>query len=113
MRGGAEEGDPMERIGEDEVRRVARLARLELDDPAVERLAGELEAVLEHMDEIARLETEEGGTGPEGRGLVPRLRADAPGSDALAFGPRHMAPAWRDGFFVVPRLASLGDREAP
>lgn len=102
----------MARIDADEVRRVARLARLALAGEEVERLTGELEGVLARMDQIAQLEAGPGDGGPEGRGLEPVLRPDAPGSDALAFGPGSMAPDWRDGFFVVPRLASLGDGEA-
>jgi len=115
MSDAAGEGEAMARIDEEEVRRVARLARLALDGEAVARLAVELEGVLAHMDEIARLEEGPAGEdeGPEGRGLDARLRPDAPGSDPLAFGPERMAPEWKDGFFVVPSLASLAEREAP
>ena len=29
----------------------------------------------------------------------------------LAFGPKEMAPAFRDGFFVVPRLGAFDEAE--
>jgi len=45
--------------------------------------------------------------GPADRGLAPRLRDDEVSSDPLAFGPFELAPEWRDGFFVVPRLPAL------
>lgn len=103
----------MARIDETDVRHVARLARLELDESEVARLTRELEGVLAHMDRIAGLELEPAGPDPEGRGLTPVLRPDRPDADPLAFGPEAMAPDWRDGFFVVPRLAALGERGAP
>ena len=103
----------MARIDETEVRHVARLACLELDDGELARLTRELEGVLAHMDRIGDLALEPAGPDPEGRDLEPVLRPDRPDPDPLAFGPGAMAPDWHDGFFVVPRLASLGDRDAP
>ncbi len=103
----------MARIDETEVRHVASLARLALEDGEVERLTRELEGVLAHMDRIGSLELGPAGPEPEGRDLAPASRPDRPDPDPLAFGPEAMAPDWRDGFFVVPRLASLGDRGAP
>lgn len=37
---------------------VARLARLRLDEPEVERIAGELSGILEHVDKLAELDLE-------------------------------------------------------
>ena len=41
-------------IDRDQVLHVARLARLELTEAEVERMAGELSHVLEHIEQIAR-----------------------------------------------------------
>jgi aspartyl-tRNA(Asn)/glutamyl-tRNA(Gln) amidotransferase subunit C len=41
-----------------QVLHVARLARLELDDAEVQRMAGELSAVLEHVERIRELDLE-------------------------------------------------------
>jgi aspartyl-tRNA(Asn)/glutamyl-tRNA(Gln) amidotransferase subunit C len=103
----------MARIDEGQARHVAHLARIELDDGEIARLVRELEGVLSHMDRIAELELAPAGPDPEGRGLEPVLRPDSADPDELAFGPETMAPDWRAGFFVVPRLASFGEREAP
>jgi aspartyl-tRNA(Asn)/glutamyl-tRNA(Gln) amidotransferase subunit C len=44
-------------ISPDEVRHVARLARLALDDDEVGRMALQLSAILEHVDAVRRLDT--------------------------------------------------------
>lgn len=100
----------MEELPRDEVERVARLAGLELSDRELSRLAGEMAAVLRHVEEIRRLggegdppEEASGGEGP--------FRTDRVGSDPLHRPVRELAPEWRDGHFVVPRLPALDERE--
>lgn len=114
----------MSEIDRDTVRHVARLARLELGEEEVERLAEEMEDVLSRFAELE--EAEEAGAGPvgdepeaeepgDGASAPARpepddggLRPDRPDADPLARGPGEMAPEWRDGFFLVPRLEALG-----
>lgn len=106
----------MERIERDEVERVAGLARLELTDEEASRLAREMASVLGHFAEIRRFGTEERGTaavpaaggapGEAGSQGSP-LRPDRPDPDALRRSVSEMAPDWRDGHFVVPRLPAL------
>jgi aspartyl-tRNA(Asn)/glutamyl-tRNA(Gln) amidotransferase subunit C len=43
-------------IERDQVLHVARLARLRLSEPEVERMAGELSGILGHVDRIAELD---------------------------------------------------------
>jgi aspartyl-tRNA(Asn)/glutamyl-tRNA(Gln) amidotransferase subunit C len=43
-------------IDRDQVLHVARLARLELSDEEVERMAGELSKILEHIERISELD---------------------------------------------------------
>jgi aspartyl-tRNA(Asn)/glutamyl-tRNA(Gln) amidotransferase subunit C len=45
-------------IDRDQVLHVARLARLKLTDEEVERMSGELSAVLEHIEKIGELDLE-------------------------------------------------------
>lgn len=91
-------------IDEDEVRHVARLARLELEEDEVGRLADELGRILDHFDELREAELDD-VPGPDGDGGG--LRPDVPSSDPMAAGPGRAAPDWRDGFFVVPRLPGM------
>jgi aspartyl-tRNA(Asn)/glutamyl-tRNA(Gln) amidotransferase subunit C len=43
-------------IDRDQVLHVARLARLKLDDEELERMAGELSGILEHIEHISELD---------------------------------------------------------
>jgi aspartyl-tRNA(Asn)/glutamyl-tRNA(Gln) amidotransferase subunit C len=65
-------------IDRDQVLHVARLARLKLTDEEVERMSGELSAILEHVEKIGELDLE--GVEPTSH-VVPLenvLRADEP-----------------------------------
>lgn len=92
-------------VSEDDVRRVAELARLGLEPDRLQLLVSELNGILAHMDELRAVET--GGVDPTlaAVALDAPLRPDAPrsapGVDITAF-----APQVADGFFLVPRLAS-------
>jgi aspartyl-tRNA(Asn)/glutamyl-tRNA(Gln) amidotransferase subunit C len=65
-------------IDPDEVRHVARLARLELSDDEVERMAAELDSVLGHIARIAELDLD--GVPPTSHVVAVEnaLRADVP-----------------------------------
>jgi aspartyl-tRNA(Asn)/glutamyl-tRNA(Gln) amidotransferase subunit C len=98
-----------ERISLDEVRHVAKLARLQLTADEIATLQGELSALLDHVDRIRRLDT--GDVPPTAHPLPLHnvLRADEvrPGLDrdeVLA-----AAPAVEGDRFLVPSI--LG--EAP
>lgn len=99
----------MSRLDEEEVRRIADLARLELDEEEVRRLAGELGGLLEKLERLRELTAGSGGEEAEGPAL--RLRPDTPPPEPLARGPEAFAPDWRDGFFVLPRLAAMESGE--
>lgn len=89
-------------IDRDDVRHVAALARLELSDEEVERMALELNAVLENMAKISELDLE--GVEPtshvvevEGALRPDEPRPSLPREVALA-----QAPKATDEGFVVP-----------
>jgi aspartyl-tRNA(Asn)/glutamyl-tRNA(Gln) amidotransferase subunit C len=87
-----------------QVLHVAKLARLRLDDEEVERMAGELSGILEHVDRISKLDLE--GVEPtshvvelenvlrpdEPRPSLPRERALANAPDATHAGFRVPSP---------------------
>ena len=101
----------MSEIDRSQVRHVANLARLRLNEGAITRLAGELTSILSHFEELSEVDLPPEDA-PGDRGLAPRLRDDEVRSDPLAFPPQRMAPEWRDGFFVVPRLPALDSLES-
>lgn len=92
------------------VRDLAALARLELDEEEIARLAVQLEDILARVEALGAVE---GGEAPRPGSPVPAapLRADAVGPDALEVPPAAMAPEWVDGLFTVPRLTSHGGPE--
>jgi aspartyl-tRNA(Asn)/glutamyl-tRNA(Gln) amidotransferase subunit C len=97
-------------VGESDVRHVAALARVGLDEARVQQLVHELNGILEHMDVLARVDTSQ--TTPfvaEQLEAMP-LRSDEVGtSTSLSIPLEQVAPEMRDGFFLVPRLATHED----
>jgi aspartyl-tRNA(Asn)/glutamyl-tRNA(Gln) amidotransferase subunit C len=51
---------PQPKIGVSEVKHVAKLARLALDDATLARFTGQLEQILEYVDQIGRLDVSAG-----------------------------------------------------
>jgi aspartyl-tRNA(Asn)/glutamyl-tRNA(Gln) amidotransferase subunit C len=47
---------PDQRITLDQVRHVAKLSRLALDEPRLEKLAGQLESILDYVAQIAKVD---------------------------------------------------------
>lgn len=90
-------------VSDDEVRRVAALARLALPEEAIPQLAGELRGILGHMRQLR--EFAEAAPVPEGVGApVTPLRADEPRAGGQPVSIAAIAPAERDGFFLVPQV---------
>jgi aspartyl-tRNA(Asn)/glutamyl-tRNA(Gln) amidotransferase subunit C len=94
----------MPRIGPDEVREIAQLARLRLDDAEVTRLAGELDAILGYIEEVKQVDT----TGVEPMThAVPfdcPVRPDEVSGTLSVEEALRNAPRREDGFFQVPRI---------
>jgi aspartyl-tRNA(Asn)/glutamyl-tRNA(Gln) amidotransferase subunit C len=90
----------------DDVRHIASLARLGLSEPRAAAIVHELNTILAHVDELAKVDTagvqESIGVGAEG---LP-VRKDAGPPYPLARSLDAFAPSVRDGFFLVPRLAT-------
>jgi aspartyl-tRNA(Asn)/glutamyl-tRNA(Gln) amidotransferase subunit C len=100
-------------VGESDVRHVAALARVALDDGQLPQLVRELNGILAHMDVLAGADTSR--TPPfASQGLMAMpLRDDASGTSTVLHAPlASIAPEMRDGFFLVPRLATHEDDAA-
>lgn len=89
-------------IDRDQVLHVARLARLELDEAEVERMAGELSGILEHVDRISTLELEAIEPTSHVVELENVLRADEPEPSLASERALEQAPDPADGCFRVP-----------
>ena len=90
----------------DDVRHIASLARLGLPEGRAAAIVNELNTILAHMDELAKVDTagvqEAIGVGAEG---LP-VRKDLGPPFPLARSLDAFAPSMRDGFFLVPRLST-------
>ena len=89
-------------IEREQVLHVARLARLRLTEPEVEKMAGELSGILGHVDRISELELDDVPPTSHVVDLENVLRPDTPRpswprEDVLA-----QAPDPADGSFRVP-----------
>lgn len=98
-----------ERITPDDVRHVAKLARLDVTDEEVELFAGQLAAVLEHAQDVEALDTEGVPATAHPLPLQNVLRDDIPRDGVDRDEVLAMAPSAESGRFRVPRI--LG--EAP
>jgi aspartyl-tRNA(Asn)/glutamyl-tRNA(Gln) amidotransferase subunit C len=89
-------------IDRDQVLHVARLARLELSEDEVERMASELSGILDHVDRISALDLE--GVEPTSHviQLENVLRADEPAPSLPRERALEPAPDPADGAFRVP-----------
>ena len=93
-------------VTETDVRRVAELARLGLPDARVPALVAELNTILDHMASLAKVDTTGAGEAAGvGDGGMP-LRVDGGAPYPLARAVSAFAPAEREGFLLVPRLAT-------
>ena len=90
----------------DDVRHIASLARLGLTGERAAAIVNELNTILAHMDELAKVDTagvqEAIGVGAEG---LP-VRKDSGPPFPLARSLDAFAPSVRDGFLLVPRLST-------
>ena len=89
-------------IDREEVRHVARLARLALSDEEVDRMAVELAGVLDHIATIAQLDLDDVEPTSHVVAVENALRADEPRPSLPPERALESAPAVADGGFAVP-----------
>jgi aspartyl-tRNA(Asn)/glutamyl-tRNA(Gln) amidotransferase subunit C len=95
------------KIDRDEACRVAALAHLEFDDAGLDRMAAEMTAILDYIDQLREVDVqgfqERDAAVTPFREDQPRLFTASDGSEIRELVERN-APAWRDGHFVVPKV---------
>ena len=89
-------------ITRDEVLHVAKLARLELTDDEVERLTGELSAILEAVSKVSELDLSDVPPTSHPLDLVNVLADDVPRPSLPRDVALSNAPQADDGAFRVP-----------
>jgi aspartyl-tRNA(Asn)/glutamyl-tRNA(Gln) amidotransferase subunit C len=91
-------------IDEDQVRKVAKLSRLDLTDSEIKEFTGQLEAILEYVDKMNQLDTE--GVEPLAHCLpLSNCLRDDKAVESLGAGKILANAPQRDGdYFKVPRI---------
>jgi len=97
------------RITAEEVRVTADLARLALSEEELERLPRELSAILEYMNDLAKLDTT--GVEPMTHAvpLFSPLRRDELGAQLDAETALADAPRREGSFFEVPKIIEVSE----
>jgi len=94
-------------VSRDEVLRIAELAELDVDEEALPELAEQMSRIIDYVAQLSALPANGGVKmfvpGPD----AIRFRADEVNPAPLAFGPAEFAPAFKEGFFVVPKLGQF------
>jgi len=94
-------------VTRDEVLRIAQLAELDVDEETLPELAEQMSRILDYVAQLSAVPAN--GTvkvfvpGPD----AIRFRADEVNPAPLAVGPEELAPAFKEGFFVVPKLGQF------
>jgi aspartyl-tRNA(Asn)/glutamyl-tRNA(Gln) amidotransferase subunit C len=96
----------------DQVRKVAKLARLELTDADLGAMAGQLTAILHYVDQLKQLDTE--GVEPLAHPLPVQnvFRSDEPGRSLPVDEALRNAPQRIGDFFGVPAVFDIADERA-
>jgi aspartyl-tRNA(Asn)/glutamyl-tRNA(Gln) amidotransferase subunit C len=92
------------RISRSDVEHVSMLARLALTDEEIERLTGELGAIVEYAAEVSSLDTADVPPTAHPLPLVNVFRPDDPRPGLDRDEVLAQAPAAEDGQFRVPRI---------
>jgi len=96
-------------VTHEDVLHIADLARLAVNPARLDDLVRELNGILAHMDVLREVETRDTEDEDAYTGLPATstpLRSDTSGPIPLERPIESFAPATRDGFIIVPRLAS-------
>jgi aspartyl-tRNA(Asn)/glutamyl-tRNA(Gln) amidotransferase subunit C len=91
-------------VSREDVLRIAQLAELDVDEDQLPELAEQMSRILDYVAQLSAIPAN-GNT----KTFVPgpdaiRFRPDEVNPAPLAFGPKEIAPAFKEGFFVVPKL---------
>jgi aspartyl-tRNA(Asn)/glutamyl-tRNA(Gln) amidotransferase subunit C len=92
------------KISKEEVLYIANLARLDIDDASIERLAGQIGDILDYVDQLRQVDTT--GVKPTSHAvpLINAFRDDEPRPHLERDAALANAPQQEGGNFVVPKV---------
>jgi aspartyl-tRNA(Asn)/glutamyl-tRNA(Gln) amidotransferase subunit C len=92
------------KITADQVRHVARLARLQIDPEAIEKLAAELATILTYVDKLNEVDTQGVPATSHAIALTNAFRDDVVHTHLPREQALQNAPSQDEGSFVVPKV---------
>ena len=96
----------MKRISSDEVKKVAQLARLELNENEINQHAEQLEKILEYIKQLEKINTEDIPCTTRAIEVVNVLRKDEKKNYENSEEILDLAPSRENKFFKVPKIIS-------
>ena len=94
----------MKRISSDEVKKVAQLARLELNENEINQHAEQLEKILEYIRQLEKINTEDVPCTTRAIEVVNVLRKDEKRNYENSEEILDLAPSRENKFFKVPKI---------
>ena len=94
----------MKRISSDEVKKVAQLARLELNENEINQHAEQLEKILEYIKQLEKINTEDIPCTTRAIEVVNVLRKDEKKNYENSEEILDLAPSRENKFFKVPKI---------
>jgi aspartyl-tRNA(Asn)/glutamyl-tRNA(Gln) amidotransferase subunit C len=96
-------------VSREDVLRIAQLAELDVDEEALPQLVEHMSRIIDYVAQLSAVPASD-----TLRPFVPgpdaiRFRADEVNPIPLALPPAEFAPAFKEGFFVVPKLGQFGE----
>lgn len=96
----------MTRISQDEVKKVAQLARLELNEDEINNHAEQLAKILDYIKQLDKINTENIPCTTRAIEVVNVLRKDEKRNYINSEDLLDLAPSIEDNFFKVPKIIS-------
>ena len=96
----------MKRISSDEVKKVAQLARLELNESEINQHAEQLEKILEYIKQLDKINTEDIPCTTRAIEVVNVLRKDEKKNYENSEEILDLAPSRENKFYKVPKIIS-------
>ena len=94
----------MKRISNDEVKKVAQLARLELNSGEIQQHAKQLEKILDYIKQLEKINTENIPCTTRAIEVVNVFRIDENKAYDYSEELLNLAPSREDKFFKVPKI---------
>ena len=96
----------MKRISSDEVKKVAQLARLELNESEIQEHAEQLEKILDYINQLEKINTENIPCTTRAIEVVNVMRKDQKKDYENSEELLDLAPSRESKFFKVPKIIS-------